>query len=317
MGNLAEYLNRLPLARRMYKLQAMPKIFAQSSDVGSLYSLLTDFDFIEAKVSDLGTQALIEDYDLAFNPDVSLPGEKVESLRLIQGAIRLSAHILDQDKTQLSGQLLGRLMSFKVPEIQTMLEQAKQWKAVSWLRPLTPSLMPPGISLLRTFLGHTRSVKAIAIAPDGQQVVSVSDDNTFKVWDLDSGKELKTLTRHTNSVYTTSVKAVAITSDGQRVISVSDDNTFKVWDLNSGKELKTLTGHTNSVIAVAITSDGQQVISTSRDNTLKLWDLESGKVIASFSGDGALNCCAVAPNGVTIAAGEASGRVHFLRLEGV
>jgi WD40 repeat protein len=81
--------------------------------------------------------------------------------------------------------------------------------------------------------------------------------------------------------------------------------------------VRTLTGHSSYVKAVAITPDGQQVVSASFDNTLKVWDLESGTEIASFSGDGALYCCAVAPDGVTIVAGEASGRVHFLRLEGV
>lgn len=50
------------------------------------------------------------------------------------------------------------------------------------------------------------------------------------------------------------------------------------------------------------------------DNTLKVWDLESGSAIATFIGDGALFCCAVASDGVTIVAGEASGRLHFLRL---
>jgi WD40 repeat protein len=101
------------------------------------------------------------------------------------------------------------------------------------------------------------------------------------------------------------------------VVSASWDKTIKVWDFHSGAERFTLTGHSNSVQAVAITPDGKQVVSASIDNTLKVWDLESGTEIASFSGDGALFCCAVAPNGVTLAAGEASGRVHFLRLEGV
>ena len=71
------------------------------------------------------------------------------------------------------------------------------------------------------------------------------------------------------------------------------------------------------VKAVAITSDGQQAVSASRDNTLKVWDLESGELVASFYGNGALNTGAVAPDGVTIVTGEASGRLHFLRLEGV
>ena len=42
---------------------------------------------------------------------------------------------------------------------------------------------------------------------------------------------------------------------------------------------------------------------------------ESGEASASFIGDGALFCCAVASDGITIVAGEASGRLHFLRLE--
>lgn len=90
-----------------------------------------------------------------------------------------------------------------------------------------------------------------------------------------------------------------------------------VATLGEKAEQFTLTGHSSPVRAVAITPNGKQVVSASIDNTLKVWDLESGTEIASFSGDGALFCCAVVPDGVTIVAGEASGRVHFLRLEGV
>ena len=45
--------------------------------------------------------------------------------------------------------------------------------------------------------------------------------------------------------------------------------------------------------------------------------LESGEAIATSIGDGALFCCAARPDGVTIVAGEASGRLHFLRLENI
>ena len=95
------------------------------------------------------------------------------------------------------------------------------------------------------------------------------------------------------------------------------DNTLKLWDLTIGTELKTLTGHTDYINAIAITLDAQRAISASYDNTLKVWDLESGKAIATFIGDGALFCCTVAPDGVTIVAGEASGRLHFLLLESI
>lgn len=148
------------------------------------------------------------------------------------------------------------------------------------------------------------------MTPDGQCAISGSYDDTLKVWDLESGSELFTLRGHTNWV-----NEVAVTPDRQRAVSASQDNTLKLWDLNSGAELLTLRGHTEQVNAVAVTSDGRRAVSASRDQTVKVWDLERGTLIVNFSGDGVLTCCAVAPDGVTIVAGEASGRLHFLRLE--
>jgi hypothetical protein len=49
---------------------------------------------------------------------------------------------------------------------------------------------------------------------------------------------------------------------------------------------------------------------------VKLWHLDRGEVIASLTGNSPLFCCAFAPDGMTIVAGEALGRMHFLRLEG-
>ena len=141
-------------------------------------------------------------------------------------------------------------------------------------------------------------------------MISRQDDNTLKVWNLETRKELFTFKGQIEVI-------LAVAPDGKRMISRQDDNTLKVWNLETGKELFILRGHNDSVLAAAVTPDGKRVISGSFDNTLKVWDLESQAVVTSFSGDGALECCTVAPDGVTIVAGEASGRVHFLRLEGV
>ncbi len=110
---------------------------------------------------------------------------------------------------------------------------------------------------------------------------------------------------------------MAVTSDGARVISASYDKTLKIWDLKTGEQIRILKGLTGRINAVAVTPDGTRVISASYDRTLKVWDLETGEVIGTFSGDGALMTCAISPDGKTIVAGEASGKVHFLRLEGV
>jgi WD40 repeat protein len=110
---------------------------------------------------------------------------------------------------------------------------------------------------------------------------------------------------------------VAITPDGKQAVSASGDNTLKLWDLATGSEVATLTGHCNRVQVVTITPSGKQAVSASWDNTLKLWDLATGKVLATFTGDGGMHSCGMASDGVTVVAGDNSGRVYFLRLEGL
>jgi WD40 repeat protein len=71
---------------------------------------------------------------------------------------------------------------------------------------------------------------------------------------LYSGKELKTLTGHTNWV-----QAVAITSDGQLAISASRDNTLKVWDLSSGEVVTSFSGD-GELYSCAFAPDGLTIV---------------------------------------------------------
>lgn len=252
-----------------------------------LRQLLLDFDWLQAKLEATDATALIADFDfLADDAD----------LRLVQGALRLSAHVLAQDRTQLAGQLLGRLMTKEGTEINGLIEQANQIPAGIWLRPMTPSLPQPGGSLLRTLTGHTRTVYAVAVTPDGKRAISASADATLKIWDLSSDKELFTLQGHTHYVY-----AVAVTPNGQLIISGSEDGTLKVWDLETGAEQRTLAGLDGPVRAVAVTSDGQRVIGTSVARALGIWDLESGTEILIIPGAGGY-AVAITPDGAQVIA---------------
>ncbi|EDZ93606.1 MAG: hypothetical protein P5702_10850 [Limnospira sp. PMC 1291.21] len=76
-------------------------------------------------------------------------------------------------------------------------------------------------------------------------------------------------------------------------------------------------GQNNGVEAVAIALDGKFAISSSWDNTLKVWNLETGTEVAMFLGEAEMSSCAIAPDGVTVVAGDEGGRVYFLRLEGL
>ncbi|HLO83992.1 MAG TPA: hypothetical protein VK203_03110, partial [Nostocaceae cyanobacterium] len=231
MSNLRAWLADKSPEEQEHFLGEVPRLWVEGGSFDQFCRLLANYDFIEAKInhSQFGVQALIEDYDL-IDDVLSTDAEytaTAKALKLIQGALRLSSHVLNQDKKQLAGQLTGRLLSFHQPEITGLIQQVIATPNTGF-RCLTSSLTPPGGALIRTLEGHRFWVRAVAITPDGQSVISGSDDMTIKVWDLKSGSEKFTLTGHSSYV-----NAVAITPDGQSVISGSDDMTIKVWDLKS------------------------------------------------------------------------------------
>jgi WD40 repeat protein len=93
---------------------------------------------------------------------------------------------------------------------------------------------------------------AVAVTPDGRYVVSASGDHTLRVWDLETGLELRTLAGHTSWV-------VSVTADGRYAVSASDDDTLRVWDIETGKSLSTY--HGDSVFAAcALGSTGSAVV---------------------------------------------------------
>jgi hypothetical protein len=63
-----------------------------------------------------------------------------------------------------------------------------------------------------------------------------------------------------------------------------------------------------------MTPNGASLISTADGRNLKVWDLQGGNIAARFTADGETHARAAASDGMTIVAGDASGRVRFLKL---
>jgi WD40 repeat protein len=126
----------------------------------------------------------------------------------------------------------------------------------------------PCYSLLSTLSGHAWAVLTVAFSPDGQILATGSDDNTIKLWEVNTGQLICTLVGHSWSVV-----AVAFTADGETLLSASCDKTVKLWRVSTAEEIVTLSGHVDSVSAVAVSKVTQLIASGSRDKTIKLWQL--------------------------------------------
>ncbi|OUL34354.1 ribosome assembly protein 4, partial [Nostoc sp. T09] len=116
---------------------------------------------------------------------------------------------------------------------------------------------------VNTLEGHSHWLYSVVFSPDGQKLASSGLDNTIKIWDITTGKAIKTLAGHSSVVFS---------PDGQKLASGSGDNTIKIWDIATGKAIKTLSGHSSAVNSVVFSPDGQKLASGSGDNTIKIWD---------------------------------------------
>jgi len=70
------------------------------------------------------------------------------------------------------------------------------------------------------------AVLSVAFSPDGKTLASGSRDDTIKLWDIASGKNIATLEKHTDSV-----QSVAFSPDGNTLASGSMDKTIVLWDV--------------------------------------------------------------------------------------
>jgi WD40 repeat protein len=219
----------------------------------------------------------------------------------------------------LASQLLGRLLGFIQPEIHTLLERAKQWQGAPWLRPLLPSLTPPGHALLLTFTGHAHPVGKVTALWDGRRalsnaggVVKLRDGQTgreekfqteIKLWDLHTGQELPTPVAFSGAL------DCDVAPDGRIVVVRNIDfgspqhGETLLWNLEEGSEPRLIPERPREYAAVIQTPHGPRGIwkekrQEAKDHSLIILDLESGIEVGRLQGHTkAVQDVAVTPDG--------------------
>ncbi|KST64929.1 serine/threonine-protein kinase [Mastigocoleus testarum] len=141
-------------------------------------------------------------------------------------------------------------------------------------------------SLANTISGGLNSILSVAIGPDSR-IVASNSNQTIKLWDTQTGREITTLKGHKSRVNAIVINPVRVSTPqgfGKIIASSSEDKTIKIWNLETGSKIRTITGHSDSVHALAISPDGKILASGSNDKTVRLWNLETGKEIRTITG---------------------------------
>src|SRR5262245_19920261 len=116
------------------------------------------------------------------------------------------------------------------------------------------------------FAGHRDAVHSVAFSRDGTKLLTASHDRTARLWDVSTGKEIRTFVGHSWWLW-----SADFSPDERRVVTASQDGTAILWDTDSGKQLGQFFGHKGPVFSAAFSPDGQRVATAGQDRRVLLW----------------------------------------------
>jgi WD40 repeat protein len=185
--------------------------------------------------------------------------------------------------------------------VQAFADLARELKLGSVLEPgRTGESLPDATGEADPLEAQSSPANAAAFRADGKLAAFASHDKSVRIFDIDTGRDLRRCIGHTASVW-----CVAFSPDGTRLLSGSKDGTIRLWDVATGRELLKLDAHDDLVSAIAFSPDGKRALSAGYDHEVHLWDLERGQRLSGFSFIGAryVHSVSFAPDGKTALVG--------------
>ena len=160
--------------------------------------------------------------------------------------------------------------------------------------------------------GHIDKVFNLAFRLDGKILASVGlgDDQTIRIWDVQTGKNLRTFKQQAWDV--------AFSPDGKTIVCGDASHKVYLLDADTGKLLRTFIGHTGydyHVQNVAFSPDGKTIAGMgSHSGTVILWDANTGKLLRTFPGEAnqtGLNLLVFSPDGRMLASSHDPGSISL------
>jgi hypothetical protein len=271
-----------------------------------------------------------------------------------------------QETIQARKNLSSALTALALVEWEQRPVEAAKLAIAAWPRPGAMNLPKPemAVDTITRFLSglHERSrivsrnmIASVALSPDGGRVLTGSRDDTARLWDAATGKELRAFKGHEHFVRSVAFSpngirvltgssddtahlwdaatgrelrafkghqgsgwSIAFSPDGMRVLTGSGNSIAHLWDAATGEELRAFRGHGDSVTSVAFSPGGGHVLTGSGDNTARLWDVATGKEIRAFKGhEGSVSSVAFSPDGKRVLTGSEDGTARLWDISGI
>nr|XP_054750200.1 telomerase protein component 1-like [Lytechinus pictus] len=281
-----------------HALTEMPYHLVQAGLFAELKNVLSDPFFIQAKCSSGLTASLLEDFQAntsTTSKAILREREKFLTNPLITGLrsfISRHLHILTLCPGLLWQQAMNEPNNSLVRD--AMLESAGSGGKgmVAWR-----NKRETADECAMTLTGFTDAVLCVAIAP-GAQIFAVGTKNCqLKLFEMETGKELKSFIGHSDAV--TSCCFVG----KSRLVSASRDKTLSLWDVEQGFRVNTLKGHRGLVSGCISDSKGVNLASCGWDCRVLIWDGRSGKQTSDITEPRPISCLSYHPEGKLLVTG--------------
>ncbi|ETO06344.1 hypothetical protein RFI_31052, partial [Reticulomyxa filosa] len=124
------------------------------------------------------------------------------------------------------------------------------------------------------------------IGGNGYTICSGSWDNSIRIWDVETTKQLNMFKGHQNAI---SIVKYGSNELVNTILSGSNDKSVRLWDIRSSQQIEVFNGHTSHVCAAdyspfaikninkVIDSNSKVICSGSSDKTIRFWDIRSNK----------------------------------------
>ncbi|KAF9375484.1 hypothetical protein CPC16_000693 [Podila verticillata] len=181
--------------------------------------------------------------------------------------IRRSSRSPSPSLSQPSGSKPAPLFQSPEPPVKPVEAAMKRpWKEIYSERLIVERNWRKRNFKVKAFRGHTDGVMCLQF--DDSFLITGSYDNTVKVWNIETGECLRTLTGHALCIR-------ALHFDDAKLITGSMDRTLKIWNYHTGQCIRTLQGHTDGIVTLDF--DSRILASGSADATIKIWNFATGE----------------------------------------
>lgn len=126
--------------------------------------------------------------------------------------------------------------------------------------------------------GHYAAVNCVAFSPDSRFAVTGSVDKTIKLWEVQTGREVRSYLGSPGSIH-----FVTFSRDGKYLASIANDDKLRLWDVPTSKEIRIIEVPDDDIISADFSPDGQHLVTGTDKNHVILWNFLTGENVQTFT----------------------------------